>query len=382
MVPFRSFCFAVRLFLPSPRIPTPSFPETVDSLTQATLGAAVGEAVLGRKVGGKAALWGAALGTLPDLDVLANPFISEMQALAIHRGLTHSITFAAVGGPLFGWLAWRLHRKPAAEGLLGWRFRRTSEASWGAWSLLAFLALITHPLLDCFTVYGTQIFQPFSDYPVAFSSIFIIDPLYTVPLLVGVVAALFLRRTSGRRRWANGLGLGLSTAYLLATLGIKAHVHGTFEASLAAQDVRYDGLLTAPMPLNSLLWMGLADGGDTVRVGLYSILDDDRRIAFEPVATQRDLLAPYEDQLPVERLLWFSRGYYAASARADTLFFHDLRFGRTDAWLTGNGAYLFTFRLRRSASDSTRLVGFTQQRPSLDFSDGFLERYLARVVGN
>ena len=353
----------------------------MDSLTQATLGGAIGEAALGRKVGGKAALWGAALGTLPDLDVLANPFVSEMEALAIHRGLTHSVVFAVVLAPLVGLIASRFHRKPATEGLLGYRFKRTSEASWGAWTLLAFLALITHPLLDCFTVYGTQVFQPFSNYPVAFSSIFIIDPLYTIPLFAGVVAALFMGRTSKRRRWANGLGLGLSTAYLLATLGIKAHVHSTFEVSLAAQDVRYERLLTAPMPLNTLLWMGLAHSGDTVRVGLYSVLDEHDGIAFEKIATQRDLLAPYENQTPVERLLWFSRGYYQAEARGDTLLFHDLRFGRTDAWLTDSGAYLFTFRLRRSPTDSARLVGFEQQGPSLNVGDGFLERYTARVLG-
>ena len=353
----------------------------MDSLTQATLGAAVGEAVLGRKVGGKAALWGAALGTLPDLDVLANPFVSEMEALAIHRGLTHAVVFAVVMAPLVGLVASRLHRKPATEGLLGYRFKRTSEASWKAWTLLAFLALITHPLLDCFTVYGTQVFQPFSNYPVAFSSIFIIDPLYTVPLLAGLVAALFMKRTSGRRHWANRLGLGLSTAYLLATLGIKAHVHGTFEASLASQDVRYEKLLTAPMPFNTLLWMGLAHSGDTVRVGLYSVLDEHDRITFENVATRQDLLAPYKGQTPVERLLWFSRGYYQAEARSDTLFFHDLRFGRTDAWLTDSGDYIFTFRLRHNPNDSTRLIGFTQQGPTLNLGDGFLKRYTARVRG-
>ena len=41
----------------------------MDSVTQITLGAAVGEAVLGRKIGGRAMLWGAIAGTLPDLDV-------------------------------------------------------------------------------------------------------------------------------------------------------------------------------------------------------------------------------------------------------------------------------------------------------------------------
>ena len=42
----------------------------MDSLTQIVLGAAVGEATLGRKVGNKALLWGAIAGTIPDLDVV------------------------------------------------------------------------------------------------------------------------------------------------------------------------------------------------------------------------------------------------------------------------------------------------------------------------
>ena len=45
----------------------------MDTITQMALGAAVGEAVLGRKMGGRAMLWGAALGTLPDLDIIINP---------------------------------------------------------------------------------------------------------------------------------------------------------------------------------------------------------------------------------------------------------------------------------------------------------------------
>ena len=58
----------------------------MDSITQAALGAAVGEVVLGKKVGNKATLWGAFGGTLPDLDIFLNPFLTDVQSLVVHRG--------------------------------------------------------------------------------------------------------------------------------------------------------------------------------------------------------------------------------------------------------------------------------------------------------
>src|SRR5690554_4135784 len=79
----------------------------MDSLTQIVLGAAVGEAVLGKKVGNKAMLYGAIAGTIPDLDVYASHFTDTVSALAIHRGFTHSIVFSVLFAPIFGWLVSR-----------------------------------------------------------------------------------------------------------------------------------------------------------------------------------------------------------------------------------------------------------------------------------
>ncbi|MDE2699638.1 MAG: metal-dependent hydrolase, partial [Gemmatimonadota bacterium] len=141
----------------------------MDSVTQIALGAAVGEKVLGKKVGNKAPLWGAALGILPDLDVLGAAFLSGTDQLGFHRWISHSLLFAVGGGLGIGWALSKLHR----------------GANWREWSALAFWAILTHALLDCFTGYGTQLFSPFSNYPVAFGSIFVIDPLYTLPLAIG-----------------------------------------------------------------------------------------------------------------------------------------------------------------------------------------------------
>ena len=144
----------------------------MDSLTQIALGAAVGTAVLGRKVGPRAALWGAVCGTLPDLDVLL-PYGDPVRDFTFHRAESHSLFWLTVASPALALLIHRLHRR--------------AGASYREWLALVWLALVTHPLLDAMTVYGTQVLLPFSDYPVGVGSVFIIDPLYTVPLIAGIV---------------------------------------------------------------------------------------------------------------------------------------------------------------------------------------------------
>ena len=167
----------------------------MDSLTQIVLGAAVGEVVLGKKVGNKAMLYGAIAGTIPDLDVLSSNFTDTTRALELHRGFTHSVVFSMVFAPTFGWLVSRYEKFKEFKG----------------WSWLFFWAFVTHPLLDAHTTWGTQLFWPF-DLRLAFKTIFVIDPLYTLPFLICVVLAMRRNRLDTKRRYYNRLGLALSTS--------------------------------------------------------------------------------------------------------------------------------------------------------------------------
>ena len=58
----------------------------MDSITQIVLGAACGEAVLGKKIGNRALLFGAIGGTIPDLDVFVGKWLfnNEIDAMAFH----------------------------------------------------------------------------------------------------------------------------------------------------------------------------------------------------------------------------------------------------------------------------------------------------------
>ena len=269
----------------------------MDSLSQIALGAAVGTAVLGRKVGPRAALWGAVCGTLPDLDVLI-PYGDPVRDFTFHRAESHSLFWLSVASPPLALLISRISRK--------------AGASWREWLALVWLALVTHPLLDAFTVYGTQILLPFSDYPVGLGSIFIIDPLYTLPLVAGVLAAMRLRRHAPDRaqRW-NAAGLVASTAYLAWTLIAQAQVAGVVNRSLAATPLADGRVLVTPTPFNSLLWRIVVMDDDGYHEGLRSLLDESDEVELQFHGSQPELLQPLQDDWTVQRLAWFSKGFYS-----------------------------------------------------------------------
>ncbi|MEM9996572.1 MAG: metal-dependent hydrolase [Bacteroidota bacterium] len=357
----------------------------MDSLTQLALGAACGEAVAGRRVGHRAALWGGVAGTLPDLDILAYPFLDPVGELYFHRGITHGLLFGFVVGPLLGWLIARFYR---------WRVARAgpdpgeplrAATSWRLWGWVGFWALFTHPLADALTIYGTQLYQPFSDTPVSVGSLFIIDPLYTVWLLLGLGVALFLRRDQPWRRRAIVAGLALSTAYAGWSIAAHAWARGQVKAVANAQHAEGRTLLAA-LPLTTFGWNVLVDlppgsalyptdeEGPVFVAQTYALADEPGTLDLTEglfIPQNADLLVVAEGSRALETLRWFSRGWYAAEQHGDSLLVHDLRFGRIGGTATdADMPFVFTFRLYQ---DSTGTWTFEQLRPDLSrlSADGF-----------
>src|SRR5688572_23438202 len=193
----------------------------MDSLSQVALGAAVGVAVMGRRVPvWQSALWGGICGTLPDFDAFIDHG-DPVRNMTFHRAESHALFYLTLVAPLLALLPAWIHRG--------------RNAGFGRWWLMVWLALVTHPLLDAMTIYGTQLLLPFTDYPFGVGSIFIIDPLYTLPLLIGVAAALALHSRRGLS-W-NAAGLALSTAYLAWSFVAQTHVERIARDSLAAQGI-------------------------------------------------------------------------------------------------------------------------------------------------
>ncbi|TDT46803.1 inner membrane protein [Maribacter spongiicola] len=313
----------------------------MDSLTQIVLGAAVGEAVLGRKVGNKAMLYGAIAGTIPDLDVITRFFLDTVSATEWHRGFSHSIFFSVLFAPLFGWLVWKINKK--------------ESATWKEWSWLMFWGFFTHPLLDAFTTWGTQLFWPFK-IRLAFQSVFVIDPLYTVPFIVFLILAMFQKRTAVKRRKYVNLGLVISSAYLLLTLVLKGIAFKNFENALDEQGIVYSEMNTRPAPLNTVLWMANIDTEDAYLMGDYSFFDS-QPISFASYPKNHKLLGKWTDNDKIIRLIKITEGWYTITEKEGQLYFNDLRFGLIS--LNKNETeFAFSYKLVPDGDDL-----FVEERP-------------------
>lgn len=272
----------------------------MDSLTQAALGAAVGEAILGKKIGRKAAILGAIGGTIPDLDVLLLPFFNDFQKIAIHRGYSHSILFCLLGAFLFAYVLRRLKWTKGVSFIRLWGF--------------SFFALFTHVLLDSFTTYGTQLFLPFTNWRVSFDSVNIIDPIYTVPLLMGLlISLLYYKKTDKKRALPNMIGLIVSSLYLLFTLVNKQHIEQVIRTQLEEQNIPSYQLLTVPVKVGNMVWYGVAKDKTQLHIGKYSMVYNNK-IEFHSFPINDQLLDTLDIVL-VNRMKWFAQGFYAVTEK-------------------------------------------------------------------
>lgn len=370
----------------------------MDSLTQIVLGAAAGEVVLGKKVGNRAMLWGAIAGTIPDLDTLVgNLFMSEIDALAFHRGISHSLLFSLLGALLFGWIVQQIYKSnyhkeigiSARTVFFGgitiamFYFSKSTQASLVClaislvisgglflflkrryfsqnsyqvnntitrdWQWLFFWSLVTHPILDSFTVYGTQLFAPFSDYRVAFNNISVADPFYTLPFLICLIVASFLHRSSIQRRWWNYAGIIISSMYMLFTLINKSQVNQVIKSTIKEDGLVANKYMTNPSILNNFLWSATVETDSFYYQGLYSIFDTDKKFKLAQIPKNRHLAIDSGNDRVLNILKWFSNDYYAYIIREDgKLQFNDMRYGTFRGEGNSENDYIFRFVLDES----------------------------------
>ncbi len=334
----------------------------MDSLTQIVLGAAMGEAAIGKKVGNKAMLWGAIAGTIPDLDVLTKLFTDDVTANEMHRGFSHSILFSIIAAPLLGWILAQLYRN--------------KEANWKDWTWLMFLGIFTHPILDAFTTWGTQLFWPYT-YKVSFKNIFVVDPLYTIPFLIFLIMAMCYHRTHPKRRKWNRLGIIISSLYMLLTLGFKWISYHQFKSSLIAQQISYISIQNRPTPLNSILWTASIETSDSFLIGYYSLLDGKHTIPYTRFPKNHHLLSDLAADPLIPRLITLTEGWYSVEKINDTLYVNDLRFGQMGIG-TANATFVFSYELYR---DTNGILKAKERERKMDEVMPLFKELFTRVLG-
>jgi inner membrane protein len=270
----------------------------MDLITQGIFGAVVGAAVGGRRLGWRAPLAGLIGGLLPDSDVLwsQGPGVEHW---AFHRHITHSLWFGPVVGSLLAWLTLAWHR---------WRHGEPETSLRRAWFRVWILALLTHPLLDTFTHYGTQLLAPFTDLRFAIPAVPIIDPLYSATLLLALMIGLFTGyadRPDGTRRAGSRLAQGalaITTIYLLVAALQAPRAEAIARAQLESAGLapqRIDAYPTMFTPWLRRVVVALpdtADGSQVWKIGFLSTLSP------RPVNWQTVTVGPGEREALMQAL--------------------------------------------------------------------------------
>ena len=272
----------------------------MDPVTQGVLGASLSQSFSrNKKQTAIAGLFGLLSGLAPDLDVFIRSSSDPLLFLEYHRHFTHSLAFIPFGGLLCGTVMYLL---------LGKR--------WGVSFLLTCLyctlGYATHAVLDACTSYGTQLFWPFSNIRIAWNSMSIIDPIYTVPIIVGVLLAAIKKQPSIAR-------IVFAWALIYPCIGVFQH-NRAIEAGLTLAHARgHEPIRINAKPSlgNIFLWKVIYETHKYYYVDAVRVLSDTKKYPGEKIEKldiARDfywLDSDSQQAKDIERFRWFSNGYIA-----------------------------------------------------------------------
>jgi len=403
----------------------------VDSLTQIVLGASVGELCLSKKIGNKAMLWGAVAGTIPDLDVLANPFMSRAESLAFHRGISHSFFFSVLGAFVFAWLVHSLYKKTwhlkfekifasslmffvalilCAIGVMlksnlvsliiyiliiamSWWFYQkriigsytksisTEHPDYKDWVVLFFFGFVTHIILDSLTAYGTQLFAPFSDVRIAFANISVADLFYTIPFLTGLIISS-LQSDFKKKRWWNYAGIIISSLYMIWTIFHRQQITTVLENTIESKELEYKKYSITPSILQNFLWSATIETDTSFYHGTYSDFDKEKIFKTKEVLKNHHLIADAkDDDKTINILKWFTNDYYMCLVRQDgRVQLNDMRYGTFRGSDYGEDDFIFKFILEK---DSKGYYFITDEagRPSPEDREAMMPLLIERIKG-
>ena len=350
-------------------------------ITQAALGALIGELILGRRLGNRALAWGAFIGILPELDVLVFPLLDTARKVAWHQGPSHSLWVIALGSYAL------------AHGLAKiWRKDQISKAWAGGF---VFTIGCVHLLADCLTAQGVPLLWPVSDSRVAFNYLNPFDLLFTGPLVVAVIWVAFLRdekqkksRTksplpSSKRRKLCHLGLALSLGYTLLAVGMSFIAAAGFDADLARRGTKYERRLQVPTAYNCLFWRAVVDCGDELWVGYRSVFEShDEPVRWTVYLKGTEALDKVRELRETKTLLAHTDGWWIARPNAKGAWLGDLRFPESRTWGSKKG--MVDSRLASSwvihlNAERDRLL---ESSPADEDPLDYLQRMTERICGD
>ena len=321
------------------------------------MGSAVGQAVLGPKHQGKGFLIGGLAGTLPDLDVIPLMNSSVISQLMHHRGFSHSVLFCLTMPFLCSWISKKVFK---------W------SISFNRWFTFWFLAFFTHIILDLMTTWGTQILWPYT-HRYALDSLFIIDPLVTLPLIVGCIIAK-LKKSTRAAIW----GMTLSGLYCTFALSANLYMSHQFAEQFAKKNIPIIKQLVKPTPFNTLFWSTTAiTTNDTLVMGYARLWDPSESIVFDTPINRNSETLNKTTHPEIQQLLTITKGYYLLEQTPETFTIKDARFGRFGGWDNANKSH-FIFNYSLDKQENT----WSQYRPTDINEKALLKSLIERILAS
>jgi inner membrane protein len=336
----------------------------MDSITHIALGACMGEAFAGKKLGKKAMLWGVLAQSLPDIDFLAGAWANTTSNLLIHRGITHSFLFCTGAACALAYLAERWHRP--------------HNISFKRWLLFFGAVIFIHIFVDAFNNYGVGWFEPFSHQRIAFNAIYVADPFFSIWPGLAAVALIILRIKSEQRKKWWIFGLAFSSLYLCYCICNKAYINREAKALLQRQHIAYSRYFTSPAPMQNWLWYVVAGTDSGYYAGYLSVFDKEENMHLQYFPRNQNLLGNFKSTKDLQNLVQFSKDFYTVEQWQDTLVFNDLRFGQVLGWKYPRNKFVFHYFLQHPKANALvvqrgRFAGWNWQE---------MKYFAARIKGN
>lgn len=287
----------------------------MDSVSHIVIGAAIGETLLGKKIGRWGMLLGAIAKSVPDFDLFYTGLADPRAYMCDHRAHTHSLFLEALYAIPIAWLLVKVFKNKVS-------FKR----------MLVFMlaCLWGHSLLDWCTNFGTQLLLPFTNENYSLNTLAIVDLLFTIPMLTLVIIAVFHGKNTTRRNMLAKASLMYCFVYLGLTFINKAQAENIVQKSMAKNNIPVTDHITNPTMLNNILWYAVGSNDSTLFIGEFSLLHRQNPITWHSYPRNQHLMQQSKSKKDVEILRWFSDPYTIAQSNGDTLNVYAVKFGRTN----------------------------------------------------
>lgn len=337
----------------------------MDSVSHIVIGAAIGEAFLGKKIGRWGMLLGAIAKSVPDFDLFYTGLSDPRAYMCEHRAHTHSLFIEALYAIPIAWLLIKLFKEKVS-------FKRMF--------LFMLSCLWGHSLLDWCTNFGTQLMLPFSNENYSLNTIAIVDLLFTLPMLTMVLIAVFYKRNEVRRNKLARTTLIYCFAYLGLTFINKAQADRIVQDSIEKNNIPVTAHITNPTMLNNILWYSLGSNDSTVFIGEFSLLHKQHPIKWHSYPRNLHLMKQCKSEKDIAILKWFGDPYTIAQSNGDTLNVYAVKFGRTNMMET-ELKKTFVFHYKLYQQNGIEMMGMEQpNQKNANLKEGFVDLW-ERICG-